>query len=523
MFGATFGIVAQGLELFRKSADIRNRNIINANNPDYAQEDPLVKSFAPVGVRLEDVIRNQNFYYMSLRNQKLSLVSSLDTTIKGNSQVESLFQEFTQGLGGSEYVNRFFESYQNLMKEPTNQGARSEFINSAQGLISYMKDRKRDLDRILAGTDYDMRQYINKINTLSKKIAQINQDILTGYAQTYSRGKDYRNLLDERDSYLRELSELINIQVQEDDIGRVRVETSQGFVLVEDRYNWELKYDAGNRRILWKSKDGSEIDISGLITGGKVRGLLDFQQDLSGYVNQLEGLSRRLISEVKLPLNSQATNNWFWLRNLSDPNVGLGFSGSITFNFPGGPVVLNYSSTDSLNDIINTINTDPTLSGSFSASLIQNPDGTYTMRITANDPSYTIEDSNNLIHRSEPLFTGTAISDMALNSNINNYIQNLDYERVDEFMDFSRSWWEGSKTLYNQIVDSVASRQRDLRTKYDIESALLNSLNTRIQEMQGVSVDNEFIELMKVQRSYEALARTINAMDEMLQATLNML
>ncbi len=522
MFGATFGIVAQGLELFRKSADIRNRNILNANNPDYVQEDPVVKSFAPVGIRLEDIIRGQNFYYMSLRNQKLSLVSALDTTIKGNSQVENLFQEFTQGLGGSEYINRFFTAYQNLMKEPTNEGARSELLNSAQSLISYLKDRRRDMDRSLASTEYDIRQYINKINTLSKKIAQINQEILTGYAQTYARGRDYKNLLDQRDSYLRELSELINIQVQEDDIGRVRVETSQGFVLVEDRYSWELKYDAGNRRVLWKSKDGSEVDISGLITGGGLRGLLDFQQDLLGYINQLEGLSRRLISEVKLPLNSQATNNWFWLRNLSDPNAGLGFSGSITFNFPGGPVVLNYSSTDSLNDIINTINTDPTLSGSFSASLLQNPDGTYTMRITANNPSYTIEDSNNLIHRSEPLFTGTGIGEMALNSNINDYIQNLDYERVDEFMDFSRSWWESSKFLYNQLVDSVASRQKDLRTKYDIESALLNSMNARLQEMQGVSVDNEFIELMKIQRSYEALARTINAMDEMLQATLNM-
>lgn len=187
MFGATFGIVAQGLELFRKSADIRNRNILNANNPDYAQEDPVVKSFAPVGIRLEDIIRSQNFYYMSLRNQKLSLVSALDTTIKGNSQVENLFQEFTQGLGGSEYVNRFFTVYQNLMKEPTNEGARSELLNSAQSLISYLKDRRRDMERSLASTDYDMRQYINKINTLSKKLAQINQEILTGYAQTYAR------------------------------------------------------------------------------------------------------------------------------------------------------------------------------------------------------------------------------------------------------------------------------------------------------------------------------------------------
>ncbi len=520
MFGATFGIVAQGLELFRKSADIRNRNILNANNPDYAQEDPAVESFAPVGIRLEDIIRSQNFYYMSLRNQKLSTISALDTTIKGNSQVENLFQEFTHGLGGSEYINRFFTAYQNLMKEPTNEGARSELLNSAQSLIFYLKDRKKDMERYLNSTDYDMRQYTSRINTLTKKIASINQEILTGYAQTYARGKDYKNLLDERDSYLRELSELINVQVQEDDIGRVRVETSQGFVLVEDRYSWELKYDAGNRRVLWKSKDGSEVDISNLISGGRLRGLLEFQQDLQDYINQLEGIAKRLISQVKVPLNAQATTNWFWFKNVSDPNAPLGFSGSITFNFPGGPVVLSYSNTDSLNAIISTINTN--LSSYFTASLISNPDGTYTMRITSNNPSYTIEDSNNLIYRSEPLFTGTGIGDMALNPSINNYMQNLDYEKVDEFMDFSKDWWEDVKALYNGLVDNVASRQRDLRTRYDIENALLNSLKARLQEMQGVSVDNEFIELMKLQRSYEALARTINAMDEMLQATLNM-
>ncbi|MFN7065725.1 MAG: flagellar basal body rod C-terminal domain-containing protein, partial [Aquificaceae bacterium] len=60
------------------------------------------------------------------------------------------------------------------------------------------------------------------------------------------------------------------------------------------------------------------------------------------------------------------------------------------------------------------------------------------------------------------------------------------------------------------------------RTKHDIENALLSSINAKLQEMQGVSVDNEFIELMKLQRGYEAIARTVRAMDEMLQATINM-
>ncbi len=520
MFGATFGIVSYALEIFKKSTDIRNRNIINANNPDYARQEPLIQSFSPAGINLDDIIRSQNFYYVSLRNQKLSLVSALDVSIKGHSQVENIFQEFIQGLGGSEYLNSFFTSYQNLMKEPTNQGARSGLLNSSKSLISYLKDRRKDLDGLLNGTDYEMRQFINKINNLTKKIAQINQDILIGYAQTYARGKDYKNLLDERDKYLRELSEYIGIRVQEDELGRVRVETDKGIVLVENKFNWELKYDAGNRRVLWKSKDGSEVDIGGFLTGGKVKGLLDFQSDLIKYTNQLEGLAKRLISDVKLPLTEQATLNWYWFKHVSDPSVPLGISGSITFNFSGGPITINYSSNYSLNDIIDNINDN--LGGSFTANLVQNPDSIYTIRITSSDPSYTILDSNNLIHRSEPVFIGNGIMDMDINPNLVSYLQSLDYEKVDQFMVFSREWWEGSKAVYNSFIDNLSSKQKDLREKHQIESALLNSLEARIQEMQGVSIDEEFIELMKLQRTYEAIARTIKAMDELIQATLNM-
>ncbi|MCX8076586.1 MAG: flagellar hook-associated protein FlgK [Aquificaceae bacterium] len=523
MFGATFGIVAQGLEMFRKSADVRNRNILNANNPNYVQEEVIITSFAPVGVKLDEIQRTQNFYYMLARNQKLSVVSSLDTAIKGNAQVESLFQEFTQGLGGSEYVDRFFKAYQNLMKEPTNEGARSELLNSAQSLVSYIKDRKVDMDRIMASTDYDMKVYLNKINTLAKKIAQTNQEILTGYAQTYARGKDYKNLLDERDKYLRELSELIDINVQEDEIGRVRVETALGFVLVEDRYNWELKYNAGNKEVLWKSKDGSEVNISDFIGGGKIRGLLDFQKDLKEYTDELEKATQKLISEIKVPLNAQATNNWYWFNNMETTSTAFGFSGSITFNISATTsVTINYTSTTTLSSLVNTINNNTTLTGNFLASIVTNADNTYTMVITATNPSYTISDSNKLVHRSEPLFTGTQIADVAISSSADSYMRNLDYEKVDEFMGFSKNWWRGLSALYNKIVDTIASKQRDLKTKHEIESALLTSLETRIHDIQGVSLDNEFIELMKIQRSYEALARTINAMDEMIQATINM-
>jgi len=57
MFGASFGVIFQGLEIFRKSIDIRNRNILNANNPDYVQEDPVIKNLAPYGIALETIER----------------------------------------------------------------------------------------------------------------------------------------------------------------------------------------------------------------------------------------------------------------------------------------------------------------------------------------------------------------------------------------------------------------------------------------------------------------------------------
>jgi flagellar hook-associated protein 1 FlgK len=157
MFGGTLGIVSQGLEILRKSIDIRNRNILNANNPDYAQEDPVIKTAIPYGISLETIKRVKSLHYVQQRNAQLSLVSSLDERIKNNTRVEDLFQEFTHGLGGIEYINTFFTSYQKLMKDPTNEGARANLVQSANSLVGHLKDRKRNLDTISQSIDYSMR------------------------------------------------------------------------------------------------------------------------------------------------------------------------------------------------------------------------------------------------------------------------------------------------------------------------------------------------------------------------------
>ena len=523
MFGYTFGVASQGLEILRKSIDIRNRNILNANNPDYAEEEPIIKSFVPVGINLETISRLQNFYYIGLRNEKNSLVNNFQERIRLNSSVESIFQEFTRGLGGDEYLNRMFTSYQNLMKDPTNVGARSELKASAESLAYYIRDRKKDLDRIDQGVDSNVREYIKRVNDLTSKIAKINNDLLVSYAQTYSRGQDYKNLLDERDKYLRELSQYINIKAQEDEIGRVRVETSKGFVLVEDKISWELSYNGSTRGVEWNSKDGNKIDISDFLTGGKIKGTLDAGKDVRGYINRLENVAKSLIGNVSFPVVNGVA---YISGGFTSYNTPLGITGSVTLN-GSSTANITLTGTETLEDITDAINN---ANVGFRANVVLNPDGTYSLEVISENRGYSIIDNTTgnptglgLSSTDKArLFVGYDIQSMRVNPSIDIIMNNLDYARADEFTDLSREWWEKAKDHYLSLTNSISTTLHDLKRSEEIETALLNSLQAKIQELQGVSIDKEFMEVMKLQRSYQAIAKAITAMDELIQATLNM-
>jgi flagellar hook-associated protein 1 FlgK len=356
---------------------------------------------------------------------------------------------------------------------------------------------------------------VDKVNSITKKLAKLNQEILVTYAQIYARGQDYKNILDERDRLLRELSEYINIRVQEDDIGRVKVETSKGFVLVEDKFSWELAYDGANKRVLWKSKDGSQVDISGEISGGRLKGGLDAIADLQDYQNRLDQLAKKLISGVKLPTKTGITE-YYWTLNYANSTDPLGTSGTITLN-GSSSVIINYSSTDTLTDLASAINSAGV---GFSAVVVANPDGTYTLQITSSDPSYTITDSNGMV--GGKVFEGAGISDIKVAGDISTQLSNLDYSKADEFNQFSRLWWDNSKNIYQGLTSAIAGNLNSYKKQYDIENAVLNSLNAKLQEMQGVSIDKEFMEVFQLQKSYQALAKVVSAMDELIQTTLNM-
>jgi flagellar hook-associated protein 1 FlgK len=53
------------------------------------------------------------------------------------------------------------------------------------------------------------------------------------------------------------------------------------------------------------------------------------------------------------------------------------------------------------------------------------------------------------------------------------------------------------------------------------QEALVNQLSTRKESVSGVSIDEEMTNLMQYQRSYQAAAKMVNVVDDLMNVIVN--
>ncbi|MDA0747008.1 MAG: flagellar hook-associated protein FlgK, partial [bacterium] len=83
----------------------------------------------------------------------------------------------------------------------------------------------------------------------------------------------------------------------------------------------------------------------------------------------------------------------------------------------------------------------------------------------------------------------------------------------------------GNQTLeefYSGLVGRVGAEARDIFTSAESQRLVSEQVQTRRENMRGVSINEEATSLILFQRAYQAAARIVTAVDEMMQAALNM-
>ena len=77
--------------------------------------------------------------------------------------------------------------------------------------------------------------------------------------------------------------------------------------------------------------------------------------------------------------------------------------------------------------------------------------------------------------------------------------------------------------FYTSLVSRIGSASYTAQSRQAQSKMVLDQLNVREESVSGVSIDEEMVNLIKFQQSYQATARMISTVDELMQVLNDML
>jgi flagellar hook-associated protein 1 FlgK len=79
----------------------------------------------------------------------------------------------------------------------------------------------------------------------------------------------------------------------------------------------------------------------------------------------------------------------------------------------------------------------------------------------------------------------------------------------------------GVDATYEGFLAELGVTTKSARSKADAQTLVLSSAKSDLNTISQVNMDDELADLMAAQRAYQASARVVTAMDEMLQTLIN--
>ena len=310
-------ISVQALMAEQGALNVTTNNIANVNTPGYTRETAILTeapTFKEGAVQFGGGVTMQQF--QSVRDQLLQLRMYEETQQQNNSQtqldsltqIESIFSDPTQGVGGA--LSAFFNSLSQLSTNPTDNSARQQVLSTANNLAISFHQAVSGLGTIQSDMDRSVPQVINQINQLTQQIATLNGQV----AQLQGLGQEPGTVQDQRDELIRQLSGLINVSVTQSEHG-LTLTTANGVPLVVANQSFDLQASTNTNGFENVVAQGQ--DITTQITGGK----------LAGTLNVRDQIIPDLLSKLDTLANQFATS--FNTQN----QAGFDFSGNAGGNF----------------------------------------------------------------------------------------------------------------------------------------------------------------------------------------------
>lgn len=222
-------------------------NIANLNTVGYSRQNVRFADNVPMqvrpgtlgqGVSAAEIYRNFNQFVENSYLDRFSQQNRWAEQSTIMTSVESIFNEANSD-GINSAMSAFFNDWNNLNLRPDDDPTRQSLLANANTLAKTINNARDALESMQHEMDSYIHQSVNQINELIEGIRQLNIQI----ARSILPGQNPNQLLDQRDTMVRSLSELIDVDVitRYDDF---TVLTKSGHTLVQGEVGYSLEVGA---------------------------------------------------------------------------------------------------------------------------------------------------------------------------------------------------------------------------------------------------------------------------------------
>jgi len=567
--------IGQGALLSYQSAlQIIGNNIANGGTDGYVRQTPLLTALRGValpeglmpggGVALTALQRNMDEAVESrlraaIGDEKMNLAGRQALT-----QLEALYNELgDQGLSG--LINDFFAAFQAVQNTPADLPTRGIAISAGQTLADQLHQTRSDLLGMYDQLNQQIQTLTGRANDLAGQVADLNREIVRSESGNPGAAAALR---DQRDGVLKKLAEVIDIHT---------IETPQGAVnvYVGNQPLVQLTESRGLTTAIRTGTYGSTVDIrfadtheSLAITTGQIVGLTTVRDvHLVGQIQQIDTLATALIEQVNrlhsqgqgLDILTDLTGSY----TVGDPAAalnsnaaGLPFDpvngtfkltvGQVTKDPATGkdvmtdeqeyviPVSLMGLGADmSLQDLVGYINanvSDVTASVTADNRLRLQASSGYGFAFSEDTSGGLAALGVNVF------FTGHNAGDIGVESNLATHPGRLAAGLSDAEGDGSNAGriaalatmavpGLGNMSIpghWQASVAQLASSSAAAQYASEATHGVAQSLQAQRESVSGVNIDEEAVNLMRYQRSFQAAARYVSIVDELVNEMLSM-
>ncbi|NPU94059.1 MAG: flagellar hook-associated protein FlgK [Gammaproteobacteria bacterium] len=283
------GIALSGLRASQTSLSTVSHNIVNVDTAGYSRQRTELATRIPLqygsgfigqGVDVDGITRISNQFVTDQLRRDTQNFNSYNSYYEYAVRMDSLLGDESTAITPT--LQSFFDGLEELANDPSSIAARQVLLSEGQALVNRFNTVYDQVYQQNETLNTEMATIASQVTQLAKSIANLNDSIRT--VASNNVGQLPNDLLDQRDEAIRQLSELVGVQVVQDGNLTVNVFIGSGQPLVLGGDSYTLSTDTGNsgisRNNVILTAGNNSQDITAQLSGGRMGGLLQVREEL---------------------------------------------------------------------------------------------------------------------------------------------------------------------------------------------------------------------------------------------------